>query len=155
MHKKFFALFILSGLFSCKKSDSSNGSNTDISGTWRLASVTSKQFGVSFATDTASYPCLSENELIINSDGTAKLQYTGADTCYISSNTSLYLGVPGEATSASWVKNNNSFIFNLNYSADSTVKATATIGSSNNKTTLIVKDTIQNYNLTTIQVFVK
>jgi len=103
--------FLLIVIFAgCKKdSDPDPTPNTtilDATGTWSMASESNASNG--FSISSTQYPCLADNKLILNKDGSASRVYTSIDTCYMTKTPLFIIGMPGPGTPGTWSQNGNS-----------------------------------------------
>ena len=104
----FVLIVILAG---CKKnSDPNPAPDTttilDASGTWSMASESNASNG--FAISSTQYPCMANNKLVLNKDGSASRVFTGTDTCYMTKTPLYIIGMPGPGTPGTWSQNGNS-----------------------------------------------
>jgi hypothetical protein len=108
-YKVYLFLLILI-IASCKKNSNPNPApNTtttlDASGTWSMASESNASNG--FSISSTQYPCLADNKLILNKDGSASRVYTGIDTCFMTRTPLFIIGMPGTSTPGTWSQNGN------------------------------------------------
>ena len=98
-------LLVLLLFTTCKKETKTNTTTTlDVVGKWNLYSWNGNvPSNLNVTAD--QYPCIAENVLTLNANGTTNLSYTGLDSCYV---TAIHhgsglatLGVPGQASTAS------------------------------------------------------
>lgn len=143
MIKKFILLSVATVVIAgCKKDNAAP--LLDITGNWKMTAF--DQGNVSATA--AQYPCIENNMLTVNANGTASGQYTGSTSCVLSnagSNTGVIvtLGQPGQpSTPLDWVRNGNSFTFRQTTQAGSGQRFYATLNKVNNQLTLHITDTI-------------
>src|SRR5580692_2881510 len=94
---KVYSFLLLIIFTSCKKnSDQNPAPNTtttlDASGTWSMASESNVSNG--FSISSTQYPCLANNKLILNKDGSASRVYAGTDTCFMTRTPLFIIGMP-------------------------------------------------------------
>ncbi|HTE02291.1 MAG TPA: hypothetical protein VK668_23540 [Mucilaginibacter sp.] len=114
MKKPLLLFAIAAMLFSCKK-ESKQTPIYDVSGKWGLYSWKAN-IPYDIDVNANEYPCMSENELVFNTDQTTLSSYIGHDTCYVTHNLidthgglrGTAIGVPGEASiPATWFRKGN------------------------------------------------
>jgi hypothetical protein len=119
----------------CKKDNKNQA--LDITGSWVLATTS---FNNGPAYSTVEYFCLRNNNLVINSNGTAMQNYTGTEACMVG--TGIYAGQPGDTTRLAWTRNLNNIHFK--YTANGvTVNSYGAVSSSNTQPQLILTDTVE------------
>ena len=116
----------------------------DITGAWKMTTFDQGRISAT----ASQYPCIENNILAVNADGTASGQYSGGTPCVLSNvggntGTIVTLGVPGQSsTPVTWIRNGNDFIFRQTTSTGSGQRFYATLSSVNNQLTLHITDTI-------------
>lgn len=108
---KVYLFLLIVILASCKKNSDPNptaitSTTLDASGTWSMASENNASNG--FSISSTQYPCLADNKLILNKDGSASRVYTGTDTCFMTRTPLFIIGIPGPGTPGTWSQNGNS-----------------------------------------------
>jgi hypothetical protein len=107
-----FCLLAVLLLTTCKKDAKTNtGATLDVTGTWTLYSWKSN-LGSPLDVTANEYPCIADNVLTLNANGTTKLIYTGSDSCYV---TAIHhgsgvttIGIPGQAAvTSTWRQDGN------------------------------------------------
>jgi hypothetical protein len=131
----------------CKKSDAPSvpllPAEINPVGTWSLVSFSDQQ-GSNIATYTSSdFPCLADNKIYINSDGTLKSKYTGQDSCLVfhTSMSSLAIGIPGDSTVGTWTESNNNI-----YSEIATRSSRGQLSTTYASSQIIQMDTVTSLN---------
>jgi len=121
-----FCLLAVLLLANCKKDAKTNNTATlNVTGTWTLYSWKS-DVGAILDVTANQYPCIAENVLVLNANGTTNLTYTGSDSCYV---TAIHhgsgvttIGIPGQAAVAStWRLDGNNLYLPNNNGAPSVV----------------------------------
>lgn len=104
MKKIVLYLFVMALIASCKKENAAT-QQIDITGSWSLGSAVF-QNGVTVTA--TQYPCLSNNVLTIDANGTAITKYTSVDGCSIpTASGTITVGMPGDSSVSSWSRNAN------------------------------------------------
>jgi hypothetical protein len=101
---KICSILLIIVFYGCKKN--SDSVPLDASGTWSTFSISNDTNG--FSVSSAQFPCLADNKLVLNPDGTAIREYISPDTCYFTKNPLYILGLPGDTTPGTWSQNGNS-----------------------------------------------
>ena len=78
----------------------------DATGTWSMFSESNASNG--FSISSMQFPCLADNKLILNKDGSASRIYTSIDTCYMTRTPLFIIGMPGPGTPGTWSQDGNS-----------------------------------------------
>ncbi len=118
---------------SCKKDKTQQ---IGITGSWVMVTAS---FNNGPAYSTVEYFCLRNNNLVINTDGTAMQRYTGTSSCMVG--TGIYAGQPGDTTRLNWSRNANTVHFK--YIANGvTLSSYGAVSSSNTQPQLILTDTV-------------
>jgi hypothetical protein len=150
MNKKLLFALIFLAFISCKKNDVTPDPAQDKInpvGTWYLKSTAHGT--VSY--NNSDFPCLSNNKLIINSDGTFHSHYSANDTCYIlnTPSTKITIGKSGDPDiSGTFIQNENTVRFSSQYGSYS-----GTLSTTNGITEMSEKDT--NSTFTSSSIFIK
>lgn len=149
MIKKLLFSLIILAFISCKKNTPIHPDQNEINpvGTWYLKSTNDG----ATTYDSSGFPCLSDNKLILNSDGTYHTHYAGTDSCYLihTSTVKVNIGIPGQPDiSGTFTQNKNTLFFKNQYGSFSN-----TISNSNGLIQMTERDTIVN-NIST-SVFIK
>ncbi len=150
-------LFIAFITTNCNKNGGS--APVSITGTWSLSSftITNNTTGAITAYLASEYPCIVSNQLVVNADGTAKQEFTSADTCFLvqGGNYAQTFGIPGTVTPGTWTQNNGAFTFRFTFSntnIDTSHAITAMTGSVQD---LIFTDTLKASNSIAVTVYEK
>lgn len=120
-------LFVLLLFISCKKDTviDQPKQTFNVVGTWALSSY-QLQYAQSFSATVAQYPCLADNILTLNADGTSSGNYTGTANCYITpvnADPAAEIGIVGQApVNGTWSLNGNK----LHLSSDNIGEGTVT-----------------------------
>ena len=98
MKKIFFPFLCVLIFISCKKDKNKSDPTIDATGTWSLNLTTSNRANGTETHSATDFPCLANNKLTLNNDGTYKFHYDGTDTCYVYKvgTTSDAIGIPGQ-----------------------------------------------------------
>lgn len=140
MKKFLFYIFLCALIVNCKKDNQPK--LLDITGTWKMNTLASGSISASLD----QYPCLENNVMVINSDGSGVGNYTGTTACTYSSSSPFYnivLGSPDEGTTQiTWTRTGNNVVFKQVSPQGVHLNFYGTIGSANNKTVLSIIDTL-------------
>jgi hypothetical protein len=160
MSKKLLAAIIFMAFITatCKKS-STPVTPIDITGTWTLNNELQTINSVQTLYEVSVIPCMSENTMTINANGTFTQAYSGNDTCYLYNNpgvggSSLSFGTPGLTGNGTWTQSGNNIVLTYIYSTGNvTVNATAKTTTSN--TQLIITGSDPSIHLTAVITYIK
>jgi hypothetical protein len=155
---KYLILCFLMLFVACKKNDSPAPGvvppkSINPVGTWSLVSFTEQVNTNSVSYSATDFPCLSDNKLLINVDGTVVGKYIGSDSCivYRMGTTTFTLGIPGrDSTKGTWTQSVNTIYTKIN-NQNTTGQISTTTGVSQ----IIEKDTISSLNAVYTTVFKK
>lgn len=133
MKRSLFYLFLIVCI-GCHRDNSPAPDN--LTGTWKMTNYS----GIVTASH-ADFPCLEDNVLTINSNGTANQQYTGSTPCALSGGLDkigVTVGSPGKPQAQiTWARNGSTINFTQISPAVDNPNFTGVITYPNNKPTLI------------------
>jgi len=153
-------MLILSVNLSCKKDSSTPANNTgvtiDPTGKWKLESSTSVQNGYTYpALTSTQYPCIANNTIVVNADGTVIVSYEANDTCYIVNTPQQIeiLGEKGDYAAGTWTSSQNTFYLTL--PSRNVSQKPAQLSLVNSKYQMTFVTTYSSINLTETNVYTK
>jgi hypothetical protein len=152
-------ILIISININCKKGGSTAPTNNvsiiDPTGKWRLESSTSVQNGNSYTLTSIQHPCIANNTITVNSNGTIIVAYDANDTCYIINTPTQIeiLGEKGDYADGTWAESQNTLYMTL--PTRNVSRKPAQLSLLNSKYQMIFRDTFASINLITTDVFSK
>lgn len=119
MKKQLLLISSLGLLFTnCKKEAQPTAPADEVKaqGTWSLIADSGNNNGLGYLLTSAMLPCIEGNKIFVNSDGTASLEYTSQDTCFVSRTANGFstLGLPGEKRAATWTQSGKTLFIQVN-----------------------------------------